>query len=113
MNDQSQEMEASTSRENREEEQVELSDNEDIISVESGFGEFIATEIWEESKTAIKTAYRYIMIEGTPNQSELQNSWARKCNIKINSNWDLIDVDNQLFVELKVTGNVDHRQNFA
>lgn len=51
----------------------------------------------------VPSSYRFIMIEGVPNQAELQNHRARKWNIKVMSNWDIIDVENKLFIEVKVT----------
>lgn len=79
-----------------------MSDDDDIISLDSEEEEDFLIE-QEGKKIETPSSYRFVMIEGIPNQAEVQKHWAGKWNLHVSSNWDIIDVVNKLFIEVKVT----------
>ncbi|CAG9579762.1 unnamed protein product [Danaus chrysippus] len=90
--------------------EMEISDDEDAISMGSEDQEDFIIE--QDSIPADPPcSYRFVLIEGIPNQAEVQNHWAKKWNLTVTSNWDIIDIENKLFIEVKVTTLSDTAAN--
>lgn len=68
-------------------------------------------EVPQQECVKQEASYKFILIEGTPNQGELQNKWARKWAVTVSSCWDIIDTNDKKFIELKVTNNEDKALN--
>lgn len=90
----------------------EVSDDEDMVSLASEEEDFLKRVEQESQNIEAPSSYRFVMVEGIPNQAEVQNHWARKWNIQVNSNWNIIDVENKLFIEVKVTTLSDSAINY-
>lgn len=52
------------------------------------------------------SVYRFIPLEGVPSAVKIQNQWAETWNLKPTDKlWDLIDLKEKKFIELKVSTN--------
>lgn len=52
------------------------------------------------------SSYRFIMLEGVPSAVKIQNQWAETWGLRpTDKQWDLIDLKEKKFIELKVSGD--------